>query len=194
VLAGTGLALLLGGSAVLVAAGLQADEGTPRAAATAPNAPTTTTPAKPKPRRVTVAVKLTGVAAYDPYGDGRENDEEAPLATDGDAATAWSTERYTTFAKDGVGLVLDAGRALRLARLVVTTDTPGFAAEIRAGATPEGPFARVAPAATVGARTAFAVRGAAARYVVVWVTGIPSGLGSAHVAEVRATRTVQRPS
>ena len=52
-------------------------------------------------------------ASWDPRpgdGDG-EHDAEAPLATDGNQATYWPTENYTTarFGKPGVGLVLDAG-------------------------------------------------------------------------------------
>ena len=35
-----------------------------------------------------------GVAAYDPEGDGHENNGEVPLATDGNPATAWQTEHY----------------------------------------------------------------------------------------------------
>ena len=76
------------------------------------------------------AVHLLASNAYDPEGDGSEHDELVPNATDGNATTFWSTERYRgpTFAdlKHGVGLVLDAGlvsrpridhRRLRHARL-----------------------------------------------------------------------------
>ena len=48
--------------------------------------------------------------AFDPAGDGTENDAEAPLAIDGDLATAWTTVTYASRnlgdLKPGVGLEL----------------------------------------------------------------------------------------
>ena len=68
-------------------------------------------------------MRLSAAGALDPEGDGRERDEEAGLAVDGRQDTAWRTERYASFFKEGVGLVLDAGRRVRLERVVV--DAPG---------------------------------------------------------------------
>jgi hypothetical protein len=54
-------------------------------------------------------VTITGVAAYDPQGDGEENDGQASAAlADGNPATNWKTVCYqrTTMGKDGVGLVV----------------------------------------------------------------------------------------
>src|SRR4051794_36049495 len=73
---------------------------------TTPTRPTTT-----KKNRGTPRIKLSAVGAYDPEGDGHENDDLAPLAVDGDASTFWKTEHYHSFGKTGVGLVLDARRA-----------------------------------------------------------------------------------
>jgi serine/threonine protein kinase len=54
-------------------------------------------------------VVLTVTASiFDPFGDGAEHDRELPLLTDGDDATAWSTERYFAplqLLKPGVGIV-----------------------------------------------------------------------------------------
>ena len=47
-------------------------------------------------------------------GDG-EHDADAPKATDDNPTTYWDTEHYNTFSKRGVGVVLDAGRAVKLA-------------------------------------------------------------------------------
>ena len=86
---------------------------------------------------------MTGVGAYDPDGDRSENGGDAPLATDGNPATAWKSERYrSTFRKTGVGLVVDAGRPVKASRVVVTTETPGYDAEIRVGDSPTGPVRR----------------------------------------------------
>jgi hypothetical protein len=132
---------------------------------------------------VVVRVPLTAVGALDPEGDQRENDAQASLAVDGSASTAWMTERYDTFFKQGVGLVLDAGRSRRLQRLDVVSGTPGVTAEIRAGSSPDGPFRVVAAVQPLAQRTSFRLGGARGRYLVVWITSIPGG-GAAEVAEV----------
>jgi eukaryotic-like serine/threonine-protein kinase len=139
-----------------------------------------------------VSVPVTGVQAYDPFGDRTEHDEDAADATDRNLATYWTTERYNSFeqTKEGVGLVLDAGDPAQISRLRVQTDTPGFTAEIRAtntlGATPVA----VSDSRTIGATTTFAITDAAPkRYFVVWITKLPPGEGLAHVNEVRAFGT-----
>ncbi|MDH4177828.1 MAG: hypothetical protein OEW31_12530 [Thermoleophilia bacterium] len=187
VLAVAGLAALFVGILVAVLAGVSAGGGDEQAAspsATQPAAETTKAPpvaAKPAP------VRLRGLRGYDPEGDGRERDETAALATDGNAATAWTTERYSSFFKDGVGLLLDAGKPVTLTRVVVRTATPGVVAAIRVGANPGGPFTPVTVAKRLTATTTFTPRARRGRYVVVWVDDIPGG-GTAEINEVRAWR------
>lgn len=180
VLAGIGLAALLGGGGLVVATALEREDvaGSP-----GPNVVTTTTEPDPVRPKV-VLIKLTAVGTLDPEGDQRENDGDARLAVDGDPSTAWSTERYDSFFKQGVGLVLDAGAVRRLERLDLVSGTPGVTAEIRASTSPDGPFRTIAAVRALGEKTVFGLRGARGRYVVVWITGIPGG-GSAQVAEVR---------
>ena len=55
-------------------------------------------------------VTLKAVSDYDPLGADGEHPDLVDLATDGDPATAWTTEDYLSFDKDGVGIMLDAGR------------------------------------------------------------------------------------
>jgi hypothetical protein len=161
------------------------------AAATTAVQPTTTAP-PPPPRRV--AVKLTGTGAYDPEGDGHENDDLAPLAVDGDPTTFWKTEHYTKrFFKKGVGLVLDAGRSLGLSRVVVETDSRGSSAQIQLGNNPAGPFHAVsADRPLTGTTTYTLTNDAAGRYIVVWITALPQALGEAHITEVRASARLAR--
>ncbi len=151
--------------------------------AAAPTRPATTAPA-PKPR----AVALTGAGAYDPEGDGHENDALAPLAVDGQPATFWKTEHYLHgFNKSGVGLLLDAGSRRRLSKVLVSTDGPGASAQIELGDAPTGPFRRVSADRPLNGTTAFPLtKGAAGRYLVIWVTAVPEPAGEAHVTEVRA--------
>jgi serine/threonine protein kinase len=131
-------------------------------------------------------IRLSGLGAFDPPpGDGAEHDDEAPNATDGDPGTYWTTETYNDFSnsKPGVGLVLDAGKEVEPKSITVTTDTPGFTAQIRDGSSPQGPFQPVSGSQTVEGETTFNLEDAKARYFVVWITDLDT---RAHVNEVKA--------
>jgi serine/threonine-protein kinase len=136
------------------------------------------------------SVHLVATNAYDPQGDGQEHDEEVRNATDGNPATFWETEDYRgslTFGnlKDGVGIVVDAGQAVRLRSLTVVSDTPGYVARVEAGASSTGPFDPVSPSQTVGSRTRFSLSvDPAQRYYLVWITRLAPGYPRAHVNEV----------
>jgi serine/threonine-protein kinase len=146
---------------------------------------------KPKasPSATGAPVTLAGVTGHDPQGTGGEDNADAPKATDGNSSTYWSTEHYATpqfgNLKKGVGLLLDAGHAVALTTVTVTTDTPGYTAEIQAGGSPTGSFAPDSSPKTVGSQTTFTLAGKSARYYVLWITNLgPSTF--AHVNEVKA--------
>jgi eukaryotic-like serine/threonine-protein kinase len=130
-------------------------------------------------------VRVQAVADHDPYGDGTEHGDEVGRATDRDVVTFWPTETYESFDKDGVGIVVDAGSRVALARVVVVSETPGFRAMILGGSSLDGDFVDVAGEEEVGRRTTFDIdtRGERYRYYVVWVTNVT---GSAHINEIRA--------
>ena len=132
-------------------------------------------------------VTLHAVGNYDPTGNPDSHADTASAATDGSPGTDWYTQIYATpefgNLKQGLGLVLDAGRAVKLQSLTVKTPTPGFAATIRAGSSPQGPFTDDSAAQTVTAATTFTLRGATAQYYVVWITRLPAG-GKAEISEV----------
>lgn len=95
-------------------------------------------PAQPSPPRQRVAEPIAIVAAtpHDPPpGGGDEHDGEAPLAVDGDPATAWLTEGYESpdlgGIKDGVGLVLDLGGTREVTEVSLVTPNPGWTFELR---------------------------------------------------------------
>jgi serine/threonine-protein kinase len=136
-----------------------------------------------------VPVALAGVSGYDPQGTGGEHDADAPKATDGSSSTFWYTEHYNSAAfgglKDGVGLVLDAGSAAKVASVTVTSDTPGFTARIESGSSASGPFTPVSGTKTINSSTTFALSGSAARYYVVWITSLGAH-ASVDVNEVKA--------
>ncbi len=131
-------------------------------------------------------VRIEAISDFDPQGDNRsEHPESVAAAADGDLATFWTTEEYRTFAKEGVGVVLDAGSRVALSRVVVVTDTPGFTALIAAADDPGGEFVDVAGEQQASRRTTFDVdtRGESYRYYLVWITDLD---GRAHLNEVRA--------
>ncbi|TMM22072.1 MAG: serine/threonine protein kinase [Actinobacteria bacterium] len=135
------------------------------------------------------AVHLLGMTGYDPFGTGGEHDQDAKLATDGNATTFWETEHYNSplsaIGKQGVGLLLDAGRPRKLSEITVTSDTPGFTAEIKAGSSPTGISSVVSGSQTAARSTKFTLHGANARYYVVWITDLGQN-DQVHVDEVTA--------
>jgi eukaryotic-like serine/threonine-protein kinase len=135
---------------------------------------------------------LTGAGAYDPFGNGEEHNADAPKATDSSGTTFWTTEHYrSSFAaigKKGVGLVLDARRPVTLHQLGIATDTPGFTAVIRAGATPSSFPHWISSPQQVGSQTQFDLHQTAPyRYFLIWITKLGQGYNQAHVNQVSAT-------
>jgi serine/threonine protein kinase len=134
-------------------------------------------------------VALSAVATYDPPpGDGSENDDKLSRATDGDPSTYWETDHYANSSfgnlKSGVGIVFDAGSAVRLGKLRVRSDTPGFTAIVKAGQGTAGPFDTVSASRTVESDTTFDLNvSSAERYYMLWLTSLPPS-DKAHVNEV----------
>jgi eukaryotic-like serine/threonine-protein kinase len=138
-------------------------------------------------------VRVVAAATYDPVGQDGEHDETLAGATDGDPSTFWTTEGYGDFrgTKDGVGLVVDAGRSGGLSELTVTSDFGGWTAEIKAGNSPtDFSGARTVGRSTlVGDRATWKLDRVDARYYLIWITAMArdaAGKERAHVNEVTA--------
>jgi predicted Ser/Thr protein kinase len=134
-------------------------------------------------------VHLVASNAYDPGGDGQEHDELVSNATDGHLSTSWETEHYHSVnfgnLKDGVGIVFDAGKPVRLHSLTVDSDTPGFVADVKAGSSSSGPFDTVSGSQTVGDHATFRLSvPVARRYYLLWITRLAPGVPRTHVSEV----------
>ena len=189
-LAGGALAIFIAAIAVIALSSVGSNGSETRATTTAATTKPATRPQPPEPAPKPARIKLAAVGPYDPPpGDGTENDAEVANAVDGNASTSWSTEHYTHgFFKPGVGIVLDAGRKRPIARVLVGTDDAGSRAEIQLADQPTGPYRVVsAGKALQPGTTAFPLkRGASGRYVLVWVTAVPTATGEAHITEVRA--------
>jgi eukaryotic-like serine/threonine-protein kinase len=131
-------------------------------------------------------VRLRAASDYDPEGDGTEHPEDVVAATDGDPATYWTTETYSSFDKAGVGIVVRASTPVGEGTVIVRADDDsGYTAEIRASTRADGGFQTVSDAQTVASRTSFELDmgGEEYRFLLVWITELgPSG--RAHVNEV----------
>jgi eukaryotic-like serine/threonine-protein kinase len=138
---------------------------------------------------------IANADVFDPEGDGEpENNQDVPLAYDGDPSTAWSTLTYRgspAFGnlKPGVGLVVDLGAAQQLAGVTLASTTPGANVEIRTAEALGTTLDDFAPAAggTVEDETDFAFEEpVSAQFVLVWITGlVDNGEGfNADIAEI----------
>jgi cytoskeletal protein RodZ len=168
-------------------------------ASAAPTAAASTAPpTAPAPRPAVTAQTLVPVSAtaFGTSGTGQgDNPQDAQLAIDRDAATAWSTDWYTTaqFGNlyPGTGLLLDMGRPVTIttARIILGS-APGAGLQLRVGSAPAladlPPVAHAANAGgVVSVRLATPARG---RYVLIWFTSLPpdpAGTFQASVYDVR---------
>ncbi len=138
---------------------------------------------------------ISDALAFDPQGSGVEHDDELPHLHDGDPATVWTTETYSTSRfgglKEGVGvvLVLDAPGPLR--NLAVTSPSTGWSAEVFVADTPKSGLAEWGqPVSTkngIGGRSAtFPLRDREGAAVLLWITDL-GPVNQVRVAEVEVT-------
>lgn len=142
-------------------------------------------------------IELVAAQDYDPEGDGEEHPEQASLAIDSDrSASAWTTETYQDSglgSKDGVGLYVDAGKAVAATEMEVRTPTPGWALEVYGSndPIPEGvsdwsSLVQV-PEVNKQQQVDLITAGKRYRYYLLWITSpveIDSGYGVA-ISDVR---------
>ena len=148
------------------------------------------------PSALATNVRLIAVRAYDPPpGDGVEDDRDLALATDGKPATFWATEWYASprfgNLKDGVGIVVSAGKPVELGTVTVQSDEPGYSAVVEAGSSPAGPFERVSEVQTCSTLTTFSLHvGVPRQYYMLWITSLSPAGGphyQAHINEISAS-------
>jgi putative peptidoglycan lipid II flippase len=185
---------------ILVGAGLAGyqawNEARQRAEGVADVSPTPTLAVTPTPSATPVTIAK--VTVVDPQGDGVENDDQTPLAVDGDPTTSWTTLDYASRdlggLKDGVGLRLDLAGLTTVTAVRLQLVGRGSDLTVYSSADP--------PPARKGQLTGFTmllrVRGVgdevtlpltppvSSRSLIIWLTGLPSnGSGySGGVAEV----------
>jgi hypothetical protein len=133
------------------------------------------------------AITITSAKAFDPFGDGAENDADAPKAIDGDPATFWRTEGYNNPAiqtKPGVGLYVTLGGSATLKSLKVTSPSNLWAAEIYVADGPKPDLAGWGQPVThkdniPSGSVTFDLGGAKGAAVLIWFTNLGDGSGDA---------------
>jgi serine/threonine protein kinase len=184
-LIGTALLLLI---AVLLAFNLGRGKS-PLGAEPQPETPSTSGPTADP----VTAIEGTTARAFDPQGDTpEENSDQAPLAVDGDPATAWPTSDYfdqfgPTGLKTGVGLLIDLGKSQQVSRIDITTI--GTPTEVTYYLSDTAPRA-VADLEPIAEGTVSQERlrtrldePATGQYLVVWLTSLPA-VGDVFRAEI----------
>jgi putative peptidoglycan lipid II flippase len=148
------------------------------------NDTTAATPADDPPVAPTPVVRPVASATdYDPLGNRSENSDRAPLAVDGDPATAWPTQTYfdpLELQKAGVGIVLDLGSPTPVGAVDLTLLGQSSDVEVRVAPedatelpdTPEG-FIQVARTEQAGTGLTLSGKPHTTRWVLVWFTRLP---------------------
>ncbi|MFT3864786.1 MAG: protein kinase [Solirubrobacterales bacterium] len=131
------------------------------------------------------AVSIESATAYDPEGDGHEEDGVEEYAVDGNPTeTSWSTEHYDsadmagtkTGTNPGVGIYVTTTAVATPKKMVVRTPTPGWEAQIFAA--PAGPPEEIEEWGEPIAEVTSAAKveeidlhlGSASKYFLIWIT------------------------
>jgi serine/threonine-protein kinase len=139
---------------------------------------------------------IAQAAAFDPDGDGAENDDLAGNVRDGDPDTAWRTEGYNdrdiTKLKSGVGLILTLDAAATIEQLEIDSPTNDWRAVVYVSDAPHDTLAQWGdPVATTEGLPAGTNRidldGARGGAVLVWIVDRGDAVGRAP-AEIRDVR------
>lgn len=150
--------------------------------------------ATPDPLR---AVPVASASAFDPFGEAGENDDDVPLALDGNTSTQWSTLSYEGSPqfgglKPGLGLVLDLGRTASVRQATLDLGGSGTDLELRAAppgaASPPGSledYRTVATARNASGETVLKPdRAVSTRYLLVWLTSLSPEEGGTYAGVV----------
>jgi serine/threonine protein kinase len=138
-------------------------------------------------------------SAFDPLGDGREDNDHLPLAVDGNSSTSWSTERYDRNFPDGrktgVGLALDLGGEYDVHRVIVDTKQQGWSATIYVSNRPATELTALADwgperakGSDLGLTHSFPINKVRGRSVLLWLTKLPTRDDGKHYLDVNEVR------
>jgi tRNA A-37 threonylcarbamoyl transferase component Bud32 len=142
-----------------------------------------------------IALGQRAARDFDPLGDDKsEHPEETSYVVDGDPASTWSTETYSSgdLQKAGVGIVIDADPGVAARELELRTPTPGFEATVYVApsSTPTTPppagWTLVSATRDVASAEKFDLdtAGQRSRRYLVWITKLPPRSQRAEVSEI----------
>jgi len=168
--------------------GVSQSSSTPRRTVTVSAPPVTVGPSAPPTGQVGPAagqpIAILSATGFDPEGDGNEKNTQAPRVYDGNPATVWTSEGYSSaefggLGKKGVGVLLDLGQPTSVNQVTIDlgagpVDVTVYSATKNSldGATAIG----AASAATGRIQLKAASAMPAAQYVIVWFTKLaPDG-------------------
>ncbi|QLQ09093.1 MAG: hypothetical protein HZY75_00310 [Nocardioidaceae bacterium] len=137
------------------------------------------------------AISLASVTDFDPFQDGgkpAEKPDQVPLATDGDPQTAWTTSTYKdgpdlTVYKPGVGLLVDLGQSHQVSQVDLVLQGGPHTLQVLAtdsAQPPSDPTQMQVVGRATGAEEKTVIElneGTRARFVVIWLTGLPPAPG-----------------
>ena len=143
---------------------------------------------------------IANVTDFDPEADGgsgEENSAAAALAVDDDPTTAWETVPYHNNPelgglKPGVGLLVDLGKSVSVAKVALTLIGEGTSVELRAAPAgvvdvPESAsgFQTVANAPQAGERvTLRPAQPVTTRYLLVYLTSLPEDSAARYIGRI----------
>lgn len=144
--------------------------------------PTGKTPASPAPRAATTAgglIAISSATGFDPQGDGVENNSQAPNVYDGNPATTWTSELYSTRQfgnlKKGVGLLLNLGQPTSVHQATISLANGPLDVTVFAASSPNLQGATVLGKVT-GASGQVRLKAATvmpqSQYIIVWFTSL----------------------
>lgn len=115
-----------------IGSGMDLSGATPKPTVTVTGAPTTVTPGSTPSASASASpsesagepIAILQATGFDPEGDSKERNSEAPRVYDGKTSTAWTSEGYASSnlggLKTGVGVLLDLGQPARVKEVVLT--------------------------------------------------------------------------
>jgi hypothetical protein len=115
-----------------IGSGMDLSGATPKPTVTVTGAPTTVTPGSTPSASASASpsesagepIAILQATGFDPEGDSKERNSEAPRVYDGKTSTAWTSEGYASSnlggLKTGVGVLLDLGQPARVKQVVLT--------------------------------------------------------------------------
>jgi hypothetical protein len=146
-------------------------------------APETTIPVVEAPVDQSIAATA---AAFDPLGDGAENDNTAAAAIDGDRATGWDTESYPeplASTKAGVGLILTATGPISAIEITGTPGTQYTIAWANESLPTPQDWEPVGTGTLLTGTTRHQVPRAGGVWLL-WLTNLPEQSGGGHAARI----------